>query len=137
VNVQQAFDRYLAADAPAFVKRRKFTSTEIISAVKAAGGCAVLAHPGRLEAGREEIAQLIDELKQQGLEGIEAFYPSHGPEEAAYYRELAESAGLVCTYGSDWHGLDESGLACGFDGFDIPEGTYAWLENLVTKAGGC
>jgi len=135
--VQDAFEKYLDYGAPAYVKRRKFTSAEIITAVKAAGGCAVLAHPGRIGLSGERMAALVQELKRQGLEGIEAFYPSHTPDEAAFYRELAESNGLVCTYGSDWHGFDRAGLAQGFDGFDIPEGTYAWLENLVTKGGGC
>ena len=96
----------------------------------------MLAHPGRLEAGREQLAVLVAELGEQGLAGLEAFYPSHSPEEAAFYRELAESAGLVCTYGSDWHGFDRAGLACGFDGFDIPGGTYEWLENLASRTGG-
>jgi 3',5'-nucleoside bisphosphate phosphatase len=135
-NVQEAFERYLRMGAPAYMKRRKFTSAEIISAVKEAGGIAVLAHPGRMNAALAEIKKLVLELKEQGLGGVEAFYPSHEPEEAEYYRELAQSAGLVCTYGSDWHGLDKSGLAWGFDDFKIPDSTYAWLENLAKRAGG-
>jgi len=135
-SVQQAFDRYLGIGAQVYVKRRKFTTAEIISAVKASGGCAVLAHPGRMGMGFAEIDGLVIELKRQGLEGIEGFYPLHKPEESAYFKELAERAGLLCTYGSDWHGYDESGLARGFDGFDIPESTYIWLENQMAKAGG-
>jgi predicted metal-dependent phosphoesterase TrpH len=135
-DVQDAFDRYLGPGKPAYMKRRKFTAEEIISAVKKAEGSAVLAHPGRMGMGRERMAGLVSELKEQGLAGLEAFYPSHTLEEAAYYRELAESEGLVCTYGSDWHGHDRAGLAYGFDEFDIPESTYEWLD-LISGMGGC
>ena len=75
-------------------------------------------------------------MTRKGLEGIEAFYPSHRAGGSGVYRELAESEGLVCTYGSDWHGFDQTGLAWGFERFDIPDGTYAWLENMTAKAGG-
>jgi predicted metal-dependent phosphoesterase TrpH len=136
-SVQDAFDRYLGIGAPAYVKRRKFAPAEIIAAVKEAEGFAVLAHPGRMGEPRGKLREIVLELKRDGLEGLEAFYPLHGPEEAAFFRELAESAGLVCTYGSDWHGFDKPGLAQGFDGFDIPESTYDWLEGLISRAGGC
>lgn len=164
-DVQDAFDRYLGIGRPAYVRRRKFTAAEIISAIAKAGGAAVLAHPGRMGEQRpkdaaspgrmgkqrlkdatgpgrmgeqrERMTGLVSELKVQGLAGIEAFYPSHSPEEAARYRELAGREGLVCTYGSDWHGHDRAGLACGFDDFDIPERTYEWLESLISSTGGC
>jgi predicted metal-dependent phosphoesterase TrpH len=135
-DVQDAFDRYLGISAPAHVRRRKFTAGEIISAVKAAEGFAVLAHPGRMGLAPERMAGLVSELKEQGLFGVEAFYPSHSREEAAYYTELADGLGLVCTYGSDWHGHDRSGLAYGFHDFEIPESTYEWLD-LISDMGGC
>jgi predicted metal-dependent phosphoesterase TrpH len=113
-DVQQAFDLYLGHRAPAYVKRRKFASAELIRAVKAAGGEAVLAHPGRMEADGAEMERLVFSLKEEGLVGIEAYYPLHAPEESQNYAALGRKAGLVCTYGSDWHGLDESALASGF-----------------------
>jgi 3',5'-nucleoside bisphosphate phosphatase len=135
-SVQQAFAEYLGHGAPAYVKRRKFASTELIAAIKAASGEAVLAHPGRIGSGLAETGRLIKELRGQGLDGVEAFYPSHEPEEAAYYAKMAAEAGLVCTYGSDWHGYGEEGPAQGFDGFDIPDATVTWLNSLLRKSGG-
>jgi 3',5'-nucleoside bisphosphate phosphatase len=135
-SVQQAFDCYLGHGAAAYVKRRKFGSAELISAIKAAGGCAVLAHPGRMQAGREELKRLVCELEAQGLIGIEAFYPLHDVEETRFYAKLAGDAGMICTYGSDWHGFNEEGPAAGFEDFSIPDETYAWLDDLVWRIGG-
>lgn len=135
-SIRDAFDQYLGYGSPAYVKRRKFSSQEIIAAVQAAGGCAVLAHPGRIGISQDRISALVQELARQGLEGIEAFYPTHTPEETALFQDLAQSSGLVCTYGSDWHGFDMAGLAKGYERFDIPDSTYSWLDNMVTKGGG-
>jgi hypothetical protein len=87
-------------------------------------------------AGPAEIERLAYALREQGLEGIEAFYPLHDAGEAMQYARIGRGAGLVCTYGSDWHGLGVDGPAAGFDGFTIPRETYDWLEHLVWKSGG-
>jgi predicted metal-dependent phosphoesterase TrpH len=134
-DTQQAFDDYLSIGAPAYVKRRKFTAGELIAAIRASGGQAVLAHPGRMGMGTDRLEALVNDLHREGLAGIEAFYPSHSRQEAEAYRRLAEGLGLVCTYGSDWHGYDRSGLAHGFHEFVIPQDTYDWL-NALTGAGG-
>lgn len=135
-DVQQAFEMYLGFGRPAYVKRRKFAVSELILAIKSAGGAPVLAHPGRVGMALAETGRLIEELAGQGIAGVEAFYPSHEPEEAAYYAKTARALGLVCTYGSDWHGYSEVGPAEGFDTFDIPEETVIWLHGLLKKAGG-
>lgn len=135
-DVRQAFERYLGHGRPAYVKRRKFAAKELIAAIGTAGGEAVLAHPGRTGMSLQETGKLIEELRAHGLCGVEAYYPSHEPEEALYYAKLAAGAGLVCTYGSDWHGFAGEGPAVGFDSFQIPDGTYIWLEGLLKKAGG-
>lgn len=135
-SIDQAFDKYLDIGMPAYAKRWKFTAAELISSIRDAGGHAVLAHPGRMKTSRDGLLRLVLELSAQGLDGIEAFYPSHTREEAHFYVELAHRAGLVCTYGSDWHGHDKAGLAYGFDDFDIPDDTYRWLQGLLDRVGG-
>lgn len=134
-DVQQAFDMYLGHRAPAYVKRRKFAPAELIRSVKAAGGAAVLAHPGRMEADDAELERLVFELKAGGIEGIEAYYPLHASEESSKYAALGRKAGLVCTYGSDWHGLGGA-PACEFERFEIPGETVGWIQQLVRKSGG-
>lgn len=132
-SVQQAFDRFLGAGRPAHVRRRKFSAPELIAAIGQAGGKAVLAHPGRLGLAGEGLEELVASLAAQGLAGIEAYYPSHTREASALYRAMALRHGLVCTYGSDWHGAEPAGLAFGFDDFDIGQETFSWLTGLIGR----
>jgi len=46
----------------------------------------------------------MPELCTAGLNAIEAYHSDHGPEETAYFVELAHRYGLLVTGGSDFHG---------------------------------
>jgi predicted metal-dependent phosphoesterase TrpH len=78
---------------------------EVVRVAHAAGGLAVLAHPGRsksiyaIPATAGDIATLAD----AGLDGVEVFYPTHSAEQRAFYRELARRHSLLITGGSDSH----------------------------------
>ncbi|MHB1004305.1 MAG: PHP domain-containing protein [Chloroflexota bacterium] len=77
-----------------------------VSAGHAAGGVAVLAHPGRAEfgftvVGGEVIAEMV---AATGLDGLEVYHWSHGPAEVATYSGIAADLGLLVSCGSDSHG---------------------------------
>ena len=73
--------------------------------IRGAGGIAVLAHPFTLGIEKsDELSQLLGELGEMGLEGVEVYYPAHTEEMAVLYEEVAKRLGLVCTGGSDFHG---------------------------------
>lgn len=95
----QAFKRYLAPGAPAYVAPNGPTVEEAIRAVKDAGGKAVLAHPG-------VVAKIMDlaAWKAAGLDGIEAFYPAHTGVATRDFVSLAARHGLFVTAGVDFHG---------------------------------
>jgi hypothetical protein len=95
----QAFKRYLAPGAPAYVLPNGPTVEEAIRAVKDAGGKAVLAHPG-------VVAKIMDlaAWKAAGLDGIEAFYPAHTGVATRDFVSLASRHGLFVTAGVDFHG---------------------------------
>ncbi len=82
---------------------------EVIAAAHRAGGLAVLAHPGRskgvyaIPAAEADIAALA----AAGLDGVEVFYPAHGPEQERFYSALARRYGLLITGGSDSHGPEQ------------------------------
>ncbi|MGN6361680.1 MAG: PHP domain-containing protein, partial [Thermomicrobiales bacterium] len=40
------------------------------------------------------------------IDGLEAYYPTHTPEQVAAYAALAERYDLLCSCGSDSHGPD-------------------------------
>jgi len=98
---QEAFDIYLGEGKPAFVPHRGLTPAQAIQLIHDAGGLAVLAHPG-LYAGN--LAALLDEMIPAGLDGIEAFYPLHTPEQTTQYVKIAHQHELLITGGSDFHG---------------------------------
>jgi predicted metal-dependent phosphoesterase TrpH len=98
-TVHEAFDRFLAANGPANVPRKRLTPIEAVRVVRRARGVPVLAHPGL--ARRDET---IPELVEAGLLGIEAYYPEHSPAQITAYRETCARLGLVATGGSDFHG---------------------------------
>lgn len=73
---------------------------EAVKVIKQAGGVAVLAHP----IGYKNM-ELIPDLIDAGIDGLEAWHPSH--DEAAINRIVseAEKYRLILTGGSDFHGM--------------------------------
>lgn len=72
---------------------------EALRAIKEAGGLAVLAHPGHYRN-----FELVPALCALGLDGIEAYHPSHTAEDERTALEAAARHGLLVTGGSDFHG---------------------------------
>jgi predicted metal-dependent phosphoesterase TrpH len=102
VDVRDAFDRYLAAGRPAYVAKDQLGMRDAIAMVHAAGGLAVLAHPGA-SATRER----LEALASLGMDGVEVKHPSHSPQDTARIRTLADQLGLLPSGGSDWHGAPD------------------------------
>ena len=75
-------------------------AVDAIAAIREAGGIPILAHPGQL--GNFEA---VEEWAKAGLQGIEAYHPSHSEEHTARAIGLAERFGLAITGGSDYHGF--------------------------------
>jgi predicted metal-dependent phosphoesterase TrpH len=98
-DVRDAFDRYLGAGRPAYVAKDQLKMREAIAMVHAAGGLAILAHPG--PAGTRE---RIEPLVGLGLDGVEVKHPSHSPQDVARLRACVDQLGLIPSGGSDWHG---------------------------------
>lgn len=101
-DARDAFDRYLGAGRPAFVAKEQLGMRDAIAMIHAAGGLAILAHPGA--AGTRE---RIEALRAQGLDGVEVKHPSHSSSDTTRLKGLCELLGLVPSGGSDWHGAAE------------------------------
>ena len=117
-DVRDAFDRYLGAGRPAYVAKEQLSMPDAIAMVHAAGGLAVLAHPGG--AGTRE---RLTALAAQGLDGVEVKHPSHSPSDTNKLRTLCEQLGLVISGGSDWHGAADGPRTIGM--MQVPE---EWLS---------
>ena len=122
-DVQTAFDELLSRGKPGYAPSHHITPLEAIDVVRRSGGVAVLAHPGRL---KDEA--ILDELAEQGLAGLEVFYPTHTVAMTAHFRAKADRYGLVMTAGSDFH--DERWNTRGV-GVDVDEADVRPFLDLV------
>jgi 3',5'-nucleoside bisphosphate phosphatase len=98
----EAFERFLKKDRPAWVPKFKVSAAAAIQLIHAAGGAAVLAHPVL-----NRCDHLIPALAAAGLDGIEVLHTKHSPTDTARYTALARGHGLLTTGGSDCHGLNK------------------------------
>lgn len=98
-------------------------ASEAVQAVKADGGYAVLAHPGQ-----QGNFDLVEELVNAGLDGIECIHPSHGEREKRQAFHMAENYGLIATGGSDYHGIFENNGA-GLGTYLSPQEAWSVFEN--------
>jgi len=128
-SVLQAFQLYLGVGRPAYVERYKLSPEDAIRLIHAAGGVAVLAHPGLI--GDDS---LIPALVAAGLDGLEVHYPEHGRHEVRRYAGLARRFGLVATGGSDAHGPDFPGRAP-IGAVRVPDGVID--ELAARRMAGC
>lgn len=78
---------------------------EVVEAVHADGGVCLIAHPGRGVYYPIFDAPLLDDLRAEvPIDGFEAYYPLHKPEQTAMYIEYADKHDLLVSSGSDSHG---------------------------------
>lgn len=111
-TMDEAFMRFLGEGKPACVPNTGPTAEEGIALIHAAGGVAVLAHPGV-----EGVDGDLEALVGAGLDGLECTHPAHSAETTHRYRALAGRLGLIPTGGSDFHRA-EGGAAPGRHGVE-------------------
>ncbi|RCW50018.1 PHP domain-containing protein [Paenibacillus prosopidis] len=99
-SMKEAFDRYLAAGAAAYVNPPRLHPYEAVEWIREAGGTSVIAHPGLY--GNDP---LVEDIIRHGAQGIEAYHSDHGIEEEQRYARLADKYHLIVTGGSDFHGF--------------------------------
>jgi predicted metal-dependent phosphoesterase TrpH len=104
-SIGEAFDQFLGTDKPAYVDKYRVQCSKAIGAILGAGGIPVLAHPGLLEYESEtQLDDLISQLKQMGIQGVEVYYPEHTADQTRLFAELARRHDLLLTGGTDFHG---------------------------------
>jgi hypothetical protein len=96
-SIDEAFDRYINRNGPAYVERLKVTPSEAVAIVRSARGVPVLAHP-------LFVSHLVPDLAAHGLAGLEAYYSGYSSEEIHFLLGLAARHSLVVTGGTDFHG---------------------------------
>ena len=135
-SIKQAFDKYIGQGAPAYFDKERLTPKQAIERIHAAGGLAVLAHPIQLRTSNDaQLEQLIKNLADMGLAGIEVLHSDHDPTLIDKYTRLADRLGLLKTGGSDFHGGNKKDIALGLAaGRRIPREMFDRLrERIATR----
>ena len=115
---QDAFDKYLARGRPWFVERVGADLDDSIEAIYKSGGIPVLAHPLSLYLSWTKLEPVLQNFKERGIAGIEAFHPGARVTECLRLEEMARRNELFVTAGSDFHGEKvradrHPGITCG------------------------
>ena len=101
---REAFDRWLGDYGPAYVRYEKFSIAEGIDLLRSCGAVPVWAHPYLFRGGVVE--EVLKELVDAGLMGVEVYHPSHSYSQIQKLKDLCIHYGLFATGGSDYHGPD-------------------------------
>lgn len=134
-TIEEAFDQYLGTGKVAYVDKYRIDCATALQRITAAGGIAVLAHPGLLKLNSDNhLAQILKELKDMGLGGIEVYYPEHSPQQTRRYIELAKRFDLLMTGGSDFHGSIHPKIKMGTGKGDLTV-PYELYEKLIRVPG--
>lgn len=107
-DVPTVFQAYLRPGKPGYVDHRWATLEDAVGWIHAAGGIAVVAHPGRYKMSGAEMRRFLDHFKDLGGRGLEVTCGSHSPDNVLHFARLARHYAFHASRGSDFHGPNES-----------------------------
>ncbi len=125
-SIAEAFGKYLTPDAPdatrCYEERYHPSQEEAFSVIHGAGGICVMAHPRywknewkRVGCDFAAAERSFAELKEKGLDGLEALYQANLPEEDVRFTMIAERLKLLKSAGSDYHGANKPTIPLGME----------------------
>lgn len=112
-DVKTVFDHWLAKGKPGYVSHPWAELSEALGWIKAAGGIAVIAHPGRYRLTPAQRRELYVAFKEMGGAGIEVVSGSHKENEIREFAGIAREFGFLSSRASDFHGPGESYIDLG------------------------
>ncbi len=122
----EAFEKFLHKGGSIYVEKYRITVKEVIELIHSVGGAAFLAHPG-LDADENIISELVD----VGLDGIETVHSKHTVEMIDQFTKIAEKFSLLTSGGSDFHGDPEDNVKLGEH--CVSEDVVKNIENYCIK----
>ena len=130
-TVSEAFaPEWIGTNGRYWVDKTEVDVLDAVRMVAAAGGVSVFAHPRASKRGRTVSDQVIVDMAEAGLGGLEVDHVDHDPAVRQELRGLAAELGLLTTGSSDFHGTAKT-VQLGAHTTD--EQTY---ERLVAAATG-
>jgi len=127
-SIKVAFEEWLNSGKPAYVEKMRVSPFEIIKSILKVGGIPVLAHP---HLSRRD--DLIPDLVEAGLKGIEVYHSAHNGRVRQHYLRIAQKYHLLITGGSDCHGEAKDEILMGK--VRVPASLLVELKNAREKMG--
>jgi len=106
-DTKDAFRNYLVPGKPGYVAHQWAALADAVGWIRAAGGEAVLAHPGRYGLSAGAMDALLREFREAGGEAIEVVTGSHSPDQYRHFAAVAAQYDFAASRGSDFHGPQE------------------------------
>lgn len=105
VNIKAVFKHYLARGKIGYVAPQWCSIQEAITAIHAAGGLAVVAHPSRYQLSSKWLNRLLADFSECGGDAMEIAHCQQPPDERQKLAEFAIKFNLLASQGSDFHQL--------------------------------
>jgi 3',5'-nucleoside bisphosphate phosphatase len=113
-NTEHVFKNYLIEGKPGYVPHQWASLDNAVKWIKAAGGVAVIAHPGRYSRlNAMQMDELYKHFKDLGGLAIEVITGSHSPDQFKTFAKIAQQYGFLASRGSDFHDPKESHIDLG------------------------
>lgn len=112
-TLQDAFNQWLCPGTKGFAPKKKLSPREGIDLLKSVQATVILAHPYTLGLEGAELEAVVRELKDDGLDGLEVYYPMHNQARTREYAQLCRQLDLLPSAGSDFHGANKPHIALG------------------------
>lgn len=125
-SLQLAYRKYLGPGKAGDVRDFWPPMPEVIDWIAAAGGVAVLAHPGKYRLSKLKLAELVQDFRAAGGRGLEVISGQQEPALTAQLGALANRHGLYASCGSDFHGPGQIWAQLGKVAALPPEALPVW-----------
>ena len=106
-DMRTTFKRFLTPGNPGYVDHQWTSLENAVGWIRASGGMAVIAHPGRYAFKAHQLHVLLNDFRALGGEGIEVITGSHHPSEYGKFADLARAFSLKASRGADFHAPGE------------------------------
>lgn len=110
-----------------YIEGELITPIDAFTAIHAAGGKAFMAHYhlniGLKGYNETEQVEILKDLKEKGLDGLEFYYPSFTQSDSEKCHKFIEDLGFIKSGGTDFHGSNRAHikLGVGEGDFNVPD----------------
>lgn len=103
-NRSAAFESLLSSAGPYYIPQDVPDVVAAVELIRGAGGVPILAHPQARGRSRPLASEVVEEMVDAGLAGIEVYHRDHDEAGKIAALVMAEKFDLLVTGGSDFHG---------------------------------